>query len=122
VTLVLAHVTFDCADPPRVAAFWSVALNRPVDDGANEFFASIGDRPTSPGREAWFFVRVPEARAGKNRVHVDLVADDRAVEVARLVALGAEVVSDHDAWGARWTVLRDVEGNEFCVGEPSTAG
>jgi predicted enzyme related to lactoylglutathione lyase len=49
-------------------------------------------------------------------VHVDLRADDRAAEVARLTGLGASVVAEYALPGLWWTVLADPEGNEFCVG------
>jgi predicted enzyme related to lactoylglutathione lyase len=52
---------------------------------------------------------------GKNRVHLDFHADDREVEVARLVGLGATVHGEQQVPGLRWTVLADPEGNEFCV-------
>ncbi len=109
-TLELAHVTIDCVEPERVAAFWSEALGRPVDPGGNGFFASIGEQQPTPGQVAWFFLRVPEPKAGKNRVHVDLKAVDRPAEVARLQEIGAMVVDEHDEWGVRWTVLSDIEG------------
>jgi predicted enzyme related to lactoylglutathione lyase len=51
----------------------------------------------------------------KNRVHVDLVADDRDKEIARLLELGAERLDDKDEYGVRWTILADPEGNEFCL-------
>ena len=50
-------------------------------------------------------------------MHVDLVADDRRAEVARLVALGATEVADKDEWGISWTVLTDPEGNELCIAQ-----
>jgi hypothetical protein len=73
-----------------------------------------------PGyRHRYRFQRVPEPRAGKNRVHIDLEGTSRVAEVARLVELGAavsydqvDVVPDFD-----WTTLTDPEGNEFCVAE-----
>jgi predicted enzyme related to lactoylglutathione lyase len=114
-TIALAHITFDAADPSTLADFWSAALGRPVDDGAGEFFASIDDH--DPGRPSWFFIKVPEGKATKNRVHVDLTADDRDVEVERLISLGANKLSQHDEWGASWTVMVDPENNEFCVGQ-----
>jgi catechol 2,3-dioxygenase-like lactoylglutathione lyase family enzyme len=114
-SIALAHLTFDSTDPQALARFWSAALDRHVDDGASEFFASIDDR--DPERPSWFFIRVPEAKAAKNRVHVDLSADDREAEVERLSALGAVRLSEHDEWGAVWTVMADPEGNEFCVGQ-----
>lgn len=112
-SLRLTNVVFDCADAMRAARFWSEALGRPLDDQSNEFFATIGRHDAS--QLTLFFARVPEAKAAKNRVHVDLSADDRQGEVERLLGLGAERVADVEEWGHKWTVLRDVEGNEFCV-------
>ncbi|MEJ7743931.1 MAG: VOC family protein [Nocardioidaceae bacterium] len=65
---------------------------------------------------------MPETKTTKNRRHVDPAADDREAEVTRLAALGASRLSDHDEWGAVWTVMADPEGNDFCVGRASTAG
>jgi hypothetical protein len=63
------------------------------------------------------FERVPEGKATKNRVHLDLTPDTtREQEVARLVSLGATEVGDHRRPdGSGWIVLADPEGNEFCV-------
>jgi hypothetical protein len=108
-TLRLANVTFDCADPVAVATFWSAALDRPVDPDPSEHFASIG--MTAEQGPAWYFIHVPEPRTVKNRVHVDLVAEDREKEIARLLALGA----DHDEHGHSWTVMTDPEANAFCI-------
>jgi predicted enzyme related to lactoylglutathione lyase len=59
---------------------------------------------------------VPEKRTGKNRVHLDFGTNDRLAEVDRLTGLGATVVEEHTVPGLTWSVLRDPEGNEFCVG------
>lgn len=118
----IANLTFDCSDPERVAAFWSAALALPLDDGASEFFASIG-MSTSEITPNWLFLKVPEAKAAKNRFHLDFESDDPAAEVRRLVELGATHVADKDEWGHQWSVMNDVEGNEFCVSGPhSEAG
>lgn len=111
-SLSMGNVTFDCADSMAVGAFWAAALERPLDDGSSADFASI---PANNGQPGWFFIKVPEGKSGKNRVHLDLEAEDREAEVERLVGLGATRHADHDHDGARWTVLSDVEGNEFCV-------
>jgi predicted enzyme related to lactoylglutathione lyase len=111
----LAAVTFDAAEPPKLAAFWSEVLGRPLDREPSPNFASIGMADT-PG-PAWYFIRVPEGKTAKNRFHPDLAAEDREAEVGRLLALGAERVDDHEMAGVRWTVLRDPEGNEFCVAQ-----
>lgn len=115
--LRLVHVTFDAVDPAALAAFWAAALQRPVDPvdpAAAGFFASIDN--DAKDRTTWFFLKVPEGKVAKNRVHVDLEADDLEAEVTRLTALGATRISEHEEWGATWTVLTDPEGNEFCVG------
>jgi predicted enzyme related to lactoylglutathione lyase len=113
VSIQLSNVTLDCADPRQVAAFWSAALDRPIDDDASDGFVSIGMHDAS--RTGWFFIKVPEGKQVKNRAHFDLHADDRDAEVARLLDLGATRVGDYDEYGTRWTTLQDVEGNEFCI-------
>lgn len=111
-SIELANITFDCDDTLAVANFWSAALGRPLDDGASEFFAAI--RPAGDG-PSWFFIKVPEPKTVKNRVHVDLRTTDRAAEIERLVGLGAKQGDDHDEWGHSWTTMWDPEGNEFCI-------
>jgi hypothetical protein len=111
-SVALASITFDCRDAVAASAFWSGVLERPVDDGASVEFASIG---ISSGQPAWMFIRVPEGKTAKNRVHVDLTTADHRAEAERLLALGATKVGDYDESGARWITLADPEGNEFCV-------
>jgi len=112
-TLRLGNITLDCADPRSVAAFWSEVLGRPIDEGGSEFFTTIGHRDES--QPAWFFIKVPEGKTVKNRMHVDLRSDDRSAEVSRLVGLGARKHAEYDEYGHQWTTLFDIEGNEFCV-------
>jgi hypothetical protein len=116
VTLHLANITFDCDDALTVAHFWSAALGRPLDPEPGEHFASIGHGDTED--TTWLFTKVPEPKTVKNRVHVDLVADDRDKEIARLVELGATRGADHDEWGHSWTVMADPGGNDFCIAGP----
>ena len=115
-SLHVAAITFDCANALTVAEFWSAAVGRPVDhDGemaASEFFARIPGEGSDP---MMMFIQVPEAKTVKNRVHLDMNADDRAAEVERLVGLGATIVHDKNEYGMQWTTLADPEGNEFCV-------
>ncbi len=115
-TLTIGNITFDCHDPRRVAEFWSAALGLTIEDGASEFFVSLSSEPATSPR--MFFIKVPEGRTVKNRVHLDLSANDRVAEIARLVGLGATKMTDYDEWGHSWTLLADVEGNEFCVASP----
>jgi Glyoxalase-like domain len=111
--LTIANVTFDCADALELARFWSAVMEKPIDDGANRYFATIGSSPTL------MFLMVPEGKAAKNRCHIDLAvelaSENREAEVKRLLDLGATHVAEHDEYGHRWTVLRDPSGNEFCV-------
>ena len=110
-TAQLGNITFDCDDTIAISSFWSAVLGRPVADGASEFFASIAGSPN------WLFLKVPEPKSAKNRMHVDLMADDRTAEVERLVGLGATKVADKEEWGSAWAVMSDPEGNEFCIAQ-----
>jgi hypothetical protein len=121
----IASVTFDCADALKVGRFWSAALGRPLDPDASTDFATIGfagrrdklgwapvEREKDP---TWMFVKVPEPKTAKNRMHLDVMATDPQAEVARLIELGATPVSDMEEYEYTWTVMADPEGNEFCV-------
>lgn len=123
-TVHLANVTIDCDDALVVSRFWSAALDRPLADepAPSTFVAAIGNGDhdmgdSTDGGPNWLFLKVPEGKAAKNRMHVDLVAADRHKEVARLVELGASRVADKDEWGHQWTVMQDPEGNEFCLAQ-----
>jgi hypothetical protein len=119
----VANITFDCRDVLRVARFWSAVLDRPLDERSSEQFASIGGTDPERAQPAWYFARVAEAKEAKNRVHLDLTSPDPDA-VERLVALGATVVGEHEVPGGShpWTVMRDPEGNEFCVAAKSFTG
>src|SRR5262245_4013742 len=112
----LFNITFDSADPPTLAAFWAAVLETRVEDGANEFVAVLGGSPAD-GRPNWLFLKVPEDKAAKNRVHPDLGAPDLVAERARLEGLGARFVHEKNEYGVHWMTFTDPEGNEFCVGE-----
>ena len=112
-SLSLMNVTVDCDVPPGpVARWWSTALSAELD---GDWGAAARVRLPAEGAPRLLFIQVPEAKQGKNRVHVDLLADDRDTQVQRLTALGATVVARHDESGESWTVMRDPYGNEFCV-------
>ena len=111
----LANLTFDCKQPLTLSGFWSNVIDRPVGEGASEFFAQLPSSDSSPN---WFFIQVPEDKTVKNRVHIDLECDDMANEIERLVGLGATHVRDVEEWGHAWSVFNDPEGNEFCVSGP----
>ncbi|MFF7687290.1 VOC family protein [Streptomyces syringium] len=136
------QITFDCANPERVARFWCEVLGYVVPPPPEGFaswdafndtlppeqqgsaFACID--PTGAGPRL-FFQRVPEGKVAKNRVHIDvragigLVGDERLAtleaECARLVALGATCVQVLRADGINESCIsmQDIEGNEFCL-------
>ena len=136
------QVTFDCAEPERVARFWCEALGYVVPpppqglDSWEDFnrtlppehrdsaFACVDPAGKSP---RLFFQRVPEGKTVKNRVHLDvrvgtgLVGEERVkaleAECARLLPLGATRVRLLPAGDGEESclVMQDVEGNEFCL-------
>ena len=136
------QVTFDCADPERVARFWCEVLGYVVPPPP-EGFATWDDfdRSLPPEHQGsafacndpsgvgprLFFQRVPEGKVVKNRVHLDvragtgLVGDERLAtleaERDRLVALGAACVQvlRADGFNESCIVMQDIEGNEFCL-------
>lgn len=121
-TARIGNVAFDCDDVLKVATFWSGVLDRPLDPGSSEVFASIGGADARRPEPAWYFSKVPEPKRAKNRVHLDLVDPDPSA-VDQLVAGGATVVGTHRMQGGHsWTVLQDPEGNEFCIATKSFTG
>ncbi|PZF85810.1 VOC family protein [Jiangella anatolica] len=116
------QVTFDCAEPERVAAFWCEVLGYvtpPDDKNAAVDPDGVGPR--------LYFQRVPEGKVVKNRVHLDvrvgtgLVGEERLAaleaECARLIPLGATryqlLLADEE--NESCLVMQDIEGNEFCL-------
>ncbi|GAA0966223.1 VOC family protein [Acrocarpospora macrocephala] len=112
--LALGNVTTDCAHAAGLAGFYAALLDRPVDAGASEFFATVGRE--SGAHPVLMFIKVPERTPGKNSVHLDLHAPDVAAEVARAISLGAKHVADFAEYGMIWTTLADPEGNLFDIG------
>jgi predicted enzyme related to lactoylglutathione lyase len=112
---VIKSVSFDAADALALARFWAAVFGSDVDEDSTPDKAFV-EAAGWGGPNIWF-TRVPEAKTAKNRVHFDLRAPGAvAGEVARLERLGATV-----AWhGAQHAVMRDPEGNEFCV-EPGAS-
>lgn len=116
-SVTVEHVVFDTGNALRIAQFWSEILEREVDPGANEFFATVGRSGDAALQPVFMFLQVPEGRAGKNRLHVDLASADRAAEVQRAIAAGATHVGDFDEFGTVWTTLRDPDGNVFDIAQ-----
>ena len=117
-TSTLVEIVVDCADAERLAEFWCAVLGWHVvdrDEGAVEI---AGD----DGGPTLLFDLAPDAKTGKNRIHLDVQArdGDQEAEVERVTALGATPV-DIGQGDVPWVVLADPEGNEFCIlrGPPS---
>ena len=116
-------VCVDSTDPSAAATFWEKALGwRRTHDSADE----VALEPPSGSPEEGvspdiLFLRVPEPKAVKNRLHIDLRPDDQAAEVARLEELGATRTSVGQGEGVTWVVMTDPDGNEFCVLRALTA-
>jgi hypothetical protein len=133
--------TFDATDPGALATFWAAALDYqlqpppegfsswdtwcdsmdiPVDDRNN--YAAIIDPETS---RRLLFLKVPETKSAKNRVHLDVsassgLADElrsgaREAHAESLEGFGATIVARREEYGASWIVMEDPEGNVFCV-------
>lgn len=101
----------DAADPASLGSWWREALGWViVNDDPEEFEI----RPTADRIPGLLFVRVEEAKATKNRLHLDFRPDDQTREVDRLLGLGASRVEIGQGRQS-WVVLADPEGNEFCV-------
>ncbi|WP_433536960.1 VOC family protein [Micromonospora sp. CA-249363] len=115
-TVRMAQYTIDVEDLDAMVAFWSAALGYEVeqgDDGSAKLWPPGG--PSAAAPSIWL-QGSGTAKRGKNRVHLDLVADvDPQAEVRRLVGLGARPVDVGQTGDERFTVLADPEGNEFCV-------
>jgi predicted enzyme related to lactoylglutathione lyase len=108
---------FDSNDPRRVAGFWEQALGwRRTYDTDEEVVLEPPEGSSEDGVSPdILFLRVPEDKTVKNRLHVDLRPVDQDAEVARLEALGAVRTDVGQGDAQTWVVLSDPDGNEFCV-------
>ena len=108
----IAALAIDCADPPALARWWSRLLGGEVEvdeEGDASLLTSDG-LPID-------FLRVPDTKTVKNRLHLDLRSTDLEEATRQAEALGATRADDiYD--GGRWQVMRDPEGNEFCFLRP----
>jgi hypothetical protein len=130
----IASITFACAEPARLAEFWGAALGYVSVDvpSARQADLELAYERGELERDGWamlrhpdgsgprlLFQRRPRSQPEHIPIHLDLAVDDREAEVERLVALGASVVETKTmTLGSAvetWTVMRDPEGNGFCV-------
>ncbi|MGW7075287.1 VOC family protein [Streptomyces sp. NPDC054866] len=117
------ELAIDCVDPDALARFWCAVLDYEVQE-AEDGFISIGSplvpeggKRVGPVPPTLGFARVPEGKAIKNRLHIDVNPTDREQdeEVRRLLGLGARHADVGQSGDESWVILADPEGNEFCV-------
>jgi hypothetical protein len=112
VSLSVAALSIDCADPAALADFWGKALGRPVSPGPTPENVVVDATDPAKGPRL-FFNKVPEPKTAKNRLHLDLLTEHYEEETGRLTGLGARPVNEIKFPGTRWTTFADPEGNEF---------
>jgi predicted enzyme related to lactoylglutathione lyase len=112
-------LTVDCNEPRRVAEFWSAVLDCPVIDPGADRAGWFRLQPFAPDAPFMNFQPVKEPKVGKTRIHVDILVDDLHAAVDRVVGLGAtDTGTREDLPRGRIAVMRDPEGNEFCLLAP----
>ncbi len=112
-TISMGMITIDCDDPKELVPFWTAATGYGVVADLGEFVV-LGPE-VEGSAPALGLQRVPDLTPGKNRVHIDFRSADREAEAARLVALGASRIAQHEYPGIAWITLADPAGNQFCV-------
>ncbi len=105
----ITDILVDCASPERLARFWSVLLQRPI-EGRKGPYVWLRHEPGGIGLG---FQHVDESKATKNRVHIDVSGPDVAEIKTRVEALGGRRLSGYEDGG--FLVMADPEGNEFCI-------
>ncbi len=126
----IANITFACADPAGLARFWAAALNYQIQEAPPGFLdaleaeggdlnmaaAIIDPEGKSP---RLFFLKKEKSPTTSIPIHLDLHTDDPEQEIARLTKLGASIVERKSQtvgpYTSKWTVMKDPEGNGFCV-------
>ncbi|MGB7449725.1 MAG: VOC family protein [Ornithinimicrobium sp.] len=120
-TSYVSHTSIDSTDAFALSQWWKGVLGySDVEGDPNEEGDAECMIVSDDGAHRLLFIEVPEAKSGKNRVHMDLmpVEDTRDAELGRLLDIGATQIADlRDRHGPRtgWVVLADPEGNEFCL-------
>ncbi|MEV3903444.1 VOC family protein [Mycobacterium sp. NPDC050551] len=111
----LSGLTIDCAAPERLAAFWGALLDRDQEPGLPGW---VQLKPRHDHEPRINFQPVPEAKQGKVRIHLDVTVDSVAPAIQRVLALGGEETGQRYEYPEGIVVvLKDPEGNEFCLVE-----
>ncbi len=108
----LHEIVVDCSNPVALARFWQALIGGDVDVESDDWVVLDGDD------EGFYigFQLVPEGKAGKNRIHLDVVVDDLERSVDEAEQLGARKIGGVvDQEGEPFQVMVDPEGNEFCL-------
>ena len=116
-TLYASTLVFDAQDMARATRFWTACLGYVV-GSEDKTFISLR-HPRDPHRLRIGLQPADAAKRGLNPLHLDLASDDMEREATRLEGLGATRV---EGWPygdekPNWIVMRDPDGNEFCVVE-----
>jgi predicted enzyme related to lactoylglutathione lyase len=114
ITLVL-----DCFDPEALAPFWASALDYVSGGALGNYVVLVPNQREGP---ILLLQRVPEDKAGKNRMHLDVQVPDIEAKARQLEHLGARRTGERAEHGMHWVVMADPEGNEFCVCDGGAAG
>ena len=113
--LTIQCMTIDCHNPMLLAEFWSEMLDWKIgghDEESVWIEPKNSELVVSPDI---LFLKTPDEKRVKNRVHLDLRPDNQAIEVERALALGATRVHIGQTGEESWVVMADPEGNEFCI-------
>ncbi|MBO1754157.1 VOC family protein [Allobranchiibius sp. CTAmp26] len=120
-----SNFCIDAADPYTQTRWWAQVLDDfvidPEDDGDPD---AEEDGLRGPDDRFLLFLKVPEPKTVKNRMHLCIRPLDtsRDEEIDRILALGASLADDRRNGDKGWAVLADPEGNEFCVLSPYRPG
>ncbi len=108
----LHEIVVDCSNPEALARFWQALIGGDVDIESPDWVVLDGD-------DDGFYIafqQVPEAKSGKNRIHLDVDVDDLDTAVDEAEQLGARKLGDRreDSQGGSFQLMADPGGNEFC--------
>lgn len=113
-------LVLDSRDPQALAPFWAAALGYAVIADVDNYVLLM---PADGQGPKLLLQKVPEAKAGKNRVHFDIETADIESVAADLEAIGGRRIAPAQTeHGSRWIVMNDPEGNEFCVCDGGQTG
>jgi len=113
VSVRIASITFDSADPEPLARWWADRFGAEIISNQDGFFLLVSGG-SLPAQLA--FQQVDDPTPGKNKIHLDVHTDDDLdTEVERWVAAGARSVARRSAGNFSWVTLADPDGNEFCI-------